>query len=190
MVIVATPTVFSVTSFVAPIADMRYNCDGIRPNGDDKTRIALANESRGGGQVLEIEDNPEHGRPVIESITGHRKDDKDKTLLHMQVYWKNGGVSWEPEKDIQLAAAEVFFEYWSTVEGGRSGAIANKDLWHVLKIEAHRRIGNGCDLEVSWVGSRDRSSEPERTIKEAAPQLVNEYWDSQERHQPSAGRKE
>ncbi|WQF90484.1 Putative Chromo-like domain superfamily protein [Colletotrichum destructivum] len=195
MTIVATPTVFAVTSYVALIADMRCmcsdncpndqtdNCNGARPNADDRKHTAYVNESTGRDQTIEIEDDPKHGRPVMESIIGHRKHQQDETLFQMQIQWTHGEVTWELESKVQLAAAEDLFRYWSSLEGCRSGAMTNKDLWHVLEIEGHKKDGRGFKLKVSWVGSTARSWEPETAIREADPQLVDDYWNSKRRHQ-------
>ncbi|OLN83409.1 hypothetical protein CCHL11_03131 [Colletotrichum chlorophyti] len=124
-------------------------------------------------------DDPKNGVFVLDKIIGHRRDPKDETLFHMQVSWKNDDPTWEPEQIIQEDAAEALFAYWDSVKGGRLGAMTDKGLWHVLKIEKHRKKPSGAvEFLVYWIGSRDRSWEPERQVEQYARQHVADYWTS------------
>ncbi|KAF4874155.1 hypothetical protein CGCSCA1_v006755 [Colletotrichum siamense] len=124
-------------------------------------------------------DDPEKGLFVLDTIIGHRKDPKDKTLFQMHVRWKHDEPSWEPESNIQEDAEEALFEYWDSVKGGRLGAMADKDLWHVLRVEKHKQKPTGkVELYVAWTGSPDRSWEPEENVTQFARELVEDYWAS------------
>ncbi|KAK1975722.1 hypothetical protein LZ30DRAFT_604997 [Colletotrichum cereale] len=116
---------------------------------------------------------------VLEKIIGHRPDPRDKTLFQMQIRWKQGDPTWEPEQTIQEDAEEALFAYWDSVKGGRLGAMADKNLWHVLKIEKHKRKPSGAvHFLVYWIGSPDRSWEPESQVEVYARQHVETYWRS------------
>ncbi|WQF76580.1 Putative chromo/chromo shadow domain, Chromo-like domain superfamily, AT hook, DNA-binding protein [Colletotrichum destructivum] len=125
-------------------------------------------------------DDPKKGIFVLEKIIGHRRDPKDKTLFQMQVSWKNDEPTWEPEQNIQEDAEEALFEYWDSVEGGRLGAMADKNLWHVLRVEKHKKKPSGAiHLLICWVGTPDRSWEPESQVKVYAHQHLEDYWKAQ-----------
>lgn len=124
-------------------------------------------------------DEPHNGQFILDAVNGHRHDPKDKTLFQMQVRWKHDVPSWEPESNIQEDAEEALFAYWDTVEGGRLGAMVDKNLWHVLRVEKHKRKANGkVELLVAWTGSPDRSWEPEEKINQVAKELVEDYWNA------------
>ncbi|KAK1993750.1 hypothetical protein LX36DRAFT_661204 [Colletotrichum falcatum] len=126
-----------------------------------------------------VMDDPKAGIYVIEKIIGHRPDPRDKTLFQMQVGWKSGDPTWEPEQTIQEDAEEALFAYWDGIAGGRLGAMADKDLWHVLRIEKHKQKPSGAvHLLVYWIGSPDRSWEPESQVAVYARQHVENYWRS------------
>ncbi|CCF42821.1 hypothetical protein CH063_02931 [Colletotrichum higginsianum] len=125
-------------------------------------------------------DDPKQGIFVLDKIIGHRRDPKDKTLFQMQVRWKNDEPTWEPEQNIQEDAEEALFEYWDSVEGGRLGAMADKNLWHVLRVEKHKKKPSGAiHLLICWVGTPDRSWEPESQVKVYAHQHLEDYWKAQ-----------
>ncbi|TKW53840.1 hypothetical protein CTA1_7377, partial [Colletotrichum tanaceti] len=125
-------------------------------------------------------DDPKRGVFVLDKILGHRRDPKDKTLFQMQVSWKNDEPTWEPEQNIQEDAEEALFEYWDSVEGGRLGAMADKNLWHVLRVEKHKKKPSGAiHLLICWVGTPDRSWEPESQVKVYAHQHLESYWRAQ-----------
>lgn len=124
-------------------------------------------------------DDPKSGIFVLDKITGHRRDPLDKTLFQMQISWKHDESTWEPEQNIQEDAEEALFEYWDSVKGGRLGAMADKDLWHVLRVEKHKQKPNGTiHLLVYWIGSPDRSWEPESQVEQYARHHVENYWKS------------
>ncbi|KAF9869313.1 chromo domain-containing protein [Colletotrichum karsti] len=127
----------------------------------------------------DMADDPVNGQFVLDTILDHRHDPKDNTLFQMRIRWKHDEPSWEPESNIQEDAEEALFEYWKTVKGGRLGAMVDKNLWHVLKVEKHRQKPNGkVELSVAWTGSPDRSWEPEDNIVQVARELVDDYWNS------------
>ncbi|KAF6815369.1 putative chromo domain-containing protein [Colletotrichum musicola] len=122
-------------------------------------------------------DDPEHGIFVFGSLIGHRHDPDNQTLFQIRVYWTHDAPTWEPESNIQEDAEEALFAYWDAVEGGRIGAMADKNLWHALKVEKHKQEANGSvKLCVSWVGSPERSWEPEGQVLQYARQHVDDYW--------------
>ncbi|KAK2053897.1 hypothetical protein LY76DRAFT_253625 [Colletotrichum caudatum] len=124
-------------------------------------------------------DDPSVGVFVLDKIIGHRPDPRDKTLFQMQVSWKHGDPTWEPEQAIQEDAEEALFAYWDGVKGGRLSAMADKNLWHVLRIEKHKQKPSGAvHFLVYWVGSPDRSWEPESQVEVYARQHVENYWRS------------
>ncbi|KAK2047209.1 hypothetical protein LZ31DRAFT_160942 [Colletotrichum somersetense] len=124
-------------------------------------------------------DDPSAGVFVLDKIIGHRPDPRDKTLFQMQISWKNGEPTWEPEQTIQEDAEEALFAYWDGVKGGRLGAMADKNLWHVLRIEKHKQKPSGAvHFLVYWIGSPDRSWEPESQVEVYARQHVENYWRS------------
>ncbi|TQN67031.1 Chromo domain-containing protein cec-3 [Colletotrichum shisoi] len=141
----------------------------------DPTTDAAADEDHD-----EEADDPKKGVFVLEKIIGHRRDPKDKTLFQMQVRWKNDEPTWEPEQNIQEDAEEALFEYWDSVKGGRLGAMTDKNLWHVLKVEKHKKKPSGAiHLLICWVGTPDRSWEPESQVKVYAHQHLEDYWKAQ-----------
>ncbi|KAF6827705.1 chromo domain-containing protein [Colletotrichum musicola] len=125
----------------------------------------------------DMADDPTNGLFVIEEIYGHRRDPKDKTLFQMHVRWKHDVPSWEPESNIQEDAEDLLFAYWDSVKGGRRAHMADKGLWHALKVEKHRQKAHGVvEVQVAWVGSRDRSWEPEDQVQQYARELLEDYW--------------
>ncbi|KAF6804401.1 chromo domain-containing protein, partial [Colletotrichum plurivorum] len=128
-------------------------------------------------EAAEDVDDPEHGIFVFGSLIGHRHDPDDQTLFQIRVCWTHDAPTWEPESNIQEDAEEALFAYWDAVEGGRIGAMADKNLWHALKVEKHKQEANGSvKLCVSWVGSPERSWEPEGQVLQYARQHVDDYW--------------
>ncbi|GKT52048.1 uncharacterized protein ColSpa_12229 [Colletotrichum spaethianum] len=55
--------------------------------------------------------------------------------------------------------------------------MADKNLWHVLEVEKHKQTshGNVC-LYISWIGSPERSWEPESRMMRVARAIVEDYW--------------
>ncbi|KAH7302902.1 hypothetical protein B0I35DRAFT_197362, partial [Stachybotrys elegans] len=110
----------------------------------------------------------------IDKIVGYRHDADDPTLLDVRVSWKSddpaGDFTWEPESSVQEDAPDVLFRYWRTFKGGRSSVLKDPDMWHILRIEKHRiiRDTNEVELHVAWIGSTQRSWEPEESVAEYA----------------------
>ncbi|KAK2728884.1 putative chromo domain-containing protein [Colletotrichum kahawae] len=142
-------------------------------NGDTTEAIQPADTAEAEDDV----DEPEHGIFILECIINHRPDPDDPTLLQMRVCWTHDKPTWEPESSIQEDAGEALFAYWDTVEGGRAGAMADKNLWHVLKVEKHKQEASGTvKLRVVWVRSLKLTWEPEEKVIQCAPELVDDYW--------------
>ncbi|KAK1658565.1 hypothetical protein BDP55DRAFT_682601 [Colletotrichum godetiae] len=72
------------------------------------------------------------------------------------------------------------FAYWDSLEGGREGAMVDRELRHVFEILSHTRgLGSRIYLEVIWVESPKSSCEPEATIRDADNDILEGYWKSQ-----------
>ncbi|KAL0932199.1 chromo domain-containing protein [Colletotrichum truncatum] len=128
---------------------------------------------------VDMENDAKNGLFVFDGIITHRRDPKDKTLFQLQVRWKHDEPTWEPESNIHEDAEEALFAYWDSVRGGRLGAMADKELWHALRVEKHKQKPNGkVELYVCWTGSRERSWEPEENMLQVARPLVEDYWAS------------
>ncbi|KAF4414544.1 hypothetical protein CFRS1_v015144 [Colletotrichum fructicola] len=160
---VATPATDAAEITVAIAIENRDTTDSIQP--------ADAADAK------DDADDPENGIFVIEAIVGHQRDPDDSTLFQMRVCWMHGKPTWEPESSIQEDAEEALFAYWDTVEGGREGAMVDINLWHVLKVEKHKQEATGTvKLHVAWVGSHERTWEPEDQVLQNARELVDDYW--------------
>ncbi|KAH6972004.1 hypothetical protein EDB80DRAFT_880260, partial [Ilyonectria destructans] len=91
----------------------------------------------------------------IDKILEHRQSAEDPTLLELRISWKTENLAdeftWEPEAN---------------------------DLWHVLHVEGHRLVPSSGDvlLDVAWIGSQQRSWEPEAAVSEYAQEHVDDYW--------------
>jgi hypothetical protein len=119
----------------------------------------------------------------IDKIVDYRHDANDPTLLDVRVSWKSddpaGDFTWETEFDVQEYAPDVLFRYWRTFKGGRSSVLKEPDMWHVFRIEKHQisRGTNEVVLHVAWIGSTQRSWEPEESVAEYAKEHLDEYWE-------------
>ncbi|GKT52902.1 chromo domain-containing protein [Colletotrichum tofieldiae] len=168
---VASPAADDAEINVATATDSADTVEAAAPAQDAAPEAA-------GDEDVEMDD-PKTGVFVLDKIIGHRRDPKDKTLFQMHVSWKNDEPTWEPEQTIQEDAEEALFAYWDSVKGGRLGAMADKNLWHVLKIEKHKQKPSGAvHFLVYWIGSPDRSWEPETQVEVYARQHVEDYWRS------------
>ncbi|KEY72647.1 hypothetical protein S7711_09760 [Stachybotrys chartarum IBT 7711] len=60
----------------------------------------------------------------------------------------------------------------------RSTVLKDPDMWHVLRVEKNRIIQgtNEIVLQVAWIGSTQRSWEPEAAIGGYAEEYMDEYW--------------
>ncbi|KAG7038414.1 chromo domain-containing protein [Colletotrichum scovillei] len=115
----------------------------------------------------------------IATILEHRYDQICDTCFEMRVRWVGGAESWEPEIEVQKHHKMTLFAYWDSLEGGREGAMVDRELWHVFEILSHTRgLGSRIYLEVIWVGSPTSSCEPEATIRNADKKLLEGYWKS------------
>jgi hypothetical protein len=122
------------------------------------------------------------GELEIDKILSCRRNLADPTLLDLQVSWKTndpaGDITWEPESNIQEDAPKALFQYWRTIKGGRSLALKDHDMWHVHRIEKHQVVQgtNKVRLHVYWVGSAQRSWEPEEAVAGYAEEHLEEYF--------------
>ncbi|KAH7124757.1 hypothetical protein EDB81DRAFT_951705 [Dactylonectria macrodidyma] len=119
----------------------------------------------------------------IDKILEHRQSAEDHTLLELRISWKTENLAdeftWEPEANVQEDARTILFKYWRTVKGGRKSAVVDPDLWHVLQVEGHHLVPSSGDvlLDVAWIGSQQRSWEPEAAVSEYAQEHVDDYWE-------------
>ncbi|GKT68696.1 chromo domain-containing protein [Colletotrichum tofieldiae] len=115
----------------------------------------------------------------IKELLGHRRDPTCTTLFEMSVRWEGDEETWEPESNLQEDAPLTLFAYWNSVKGGRESAMVDKELWHVFKVVSHETRPDGIVyLQVAWVGSPDKTWEPEANIRKTAGELVENYWRS------------
>jgi hypothetical protein len=111
-------------------------------------------------------------------IRGHRLSQEDPTLIEVLVTWEKRGSSWVPEGRVQCLDQDSLFRYWSTVKGGRFSILDESDLWHVLRIEDYRisRTTGKVELQITWIGSDERSWELEDDVAVHAEEHVVDYW--------------
>ncbi|KAF6832364.1 chromo domain-containing protein [Colletotrichum plurivorum] len=175
---VAAPTASPTDGGEINVTTTPDNADTIEAESTETAEpAAAATTSAVEDEDEDMADDPTNGLFVIEKIYGHRRDPKDKTLFQMHVRWKHDVPSWEPESNIQEDAEDLLFAYWDSVKGGRRAHMADKGLWHALKVEKHRQKAHGAvEVQVAWVGSRDRSWEPEDQVQQYARELLEDYW--------------
>ncbi|KAF6811510.1 putative chromo domain-containing protein [Colletotrichum sojae] len=175
---VAAPTASPTDGGEINVTTTPENADTIEAESTETAEpAAAATTSAVEDEDEDMADDPTNDLFVIEEIYGHRRDPKDKTLFQMHVRWKHDTPSWEPESNIQEDAEDLLFAYWDSVKGGRRAHMADKGLWHALKVEKHRQKAHGAvEVQVAWVGSRDRSWEPEDQVQQYARELLEDYW--------------
>jgi hypothetical protein len=92
----------------------------------------------------------------------------------------------EPEREIQLGAADLLYDYWQNA-GGRTEVLfhtprdAPPAVYHVFKVLCHEKDPRkGFNFQVQWVGypasPADITVEPEPKLKKIAPTALTEYW--------------
>lgn len=134
-------------------------------------------------------DTPVDTEGEIEKLLKHRRlSDGKVELLVKRVDEPEEGASFEPEEEIQQAAADTLYDYW-TAQGGRTETLFYKDrnappeAYHVFRILGHEKKKGGFQFEVQWVGypatPGNKSSEPEAKLRRICPGLLEEYWESQ-----------
>ncbi|TGJ82754.1 hypothetical protein E0Z10_g6004 [Xylaria hypoxylon] len=127
----------------------------------------------------------------IEKLLKHRMAGDRSGAVELLVQWAGEGeqdATWETEEEIQQDAEEVLYEYWNA-QGGRISALFHKpknappEIYHVFKVLRHEKKNRGgFQFEVQWVGHSaaraDTTMEAETKLKNIAPELLDEYWES------------
>ncbi|KAJ0329224.1 hypothetical protein COL5a_004460 [Colletotrichum fioriniae] len=160
--------------------DAEINVATSTDNADTVEAAPTENSATNAAGDEDVEmDDPKNGMFVFDKILGHRRDPNDKTLFQMHINWKHDDPTWETEQTIHEDAEEALFAYWNSLKGGRLGAMADKNLWHALRVEKHKQKPSGAvQLYVCWIGSPERSWEPESQVEVYARQHVENYWKS------------
>ncbi|KAI8955303.1 hypothetical protein F4801DRAFT_323381 [Xylaria longipes] len=139
-------------------------------------------------EVPEEDTREEH---EIERLLKHRMAGDRSGAVELLVQWANEGeqdATWEAEEEIQQNAAEILYEYWKA-QGGRINALFHKpknappETYHVFKVLRHEKKNRGgFQFEVQWVGHPathgETTMEAETKLKNTAPKLLQEYWES------------
>lgn len=127
----------------------------------------------------------------IAKLLRHRMTNNRSGAIELLVQWVDESeqdATWEAEEEIQQGAEEVLYEYWNT-HGGRTSTLFHKpknappETYYVFKVLRHeKKSRGGFQFEVQWVGysaaSADTTTEPEPKLKNIAPKLLHEYWES------------
>ncbi|KAI1359474.1 hypothetical protein F5Y08DRAFT_349641 [Xylaria arbuscula] len=127
----------------------------------------------------------------ITKLLRHRMTNNRSGAIELLVQWVDESeqdATWEAEEEIQQDAEEVLYEYWNT-HGGRTSTLFYKpkdaplETYYVFKVLRHEKQSRGgFQFEVQWVGhsaaSADTTMEPEPKLKNIAPKLLHEYWES------------
>ncbi|KAM0529309.1 hypothetical protein ACHAPP_009132 [Verticillium nonalfalfae] len=126
--------------------------------------------TKDGAEVFEMKD-----------IVEHRQATDDETLFEVRVKWDTEDpqeqFSWEPEANVQEDAPAALWKYWRSVKGGRAAAMADPDMWHVLHVAGHKVQPDGSVLlHVAWIGSAQKSWEPEDAVRGYGAEHLDEYW--------------
>ncbi|KAL2884326.1 hypothetical protein SGCOL_000267 [Colletotrichum sp. CLE4] len=160
--------------------DAEINVATSTDNADTVEAAPTENAASNAADNEDVEmDDPQNGIFAFDKILGHRRDPNDKTLFQMHINWKHDDPTWETEQTIHEDAEEALFAYWDSLKGGRLGAMVDKNLWHALRVEKHKQKPSGAvQLYVCWIGSPERSWEPEKQVEVYARQHVENYWRS------------
>ncbi|KAJ2967418.1 hypothetical protein NUW58_g10458 [Xylaria curta] len=139
----------------------------------------------------EEEEEEEDAREVHEVARLLKHQMAENGIVKLLVQWVNEGeedATWEAEEEIQQNAEEVLYEYWKA-QGGRVNALfhqprnAPAETYHVFRVLRHEKKNRGgFQFEVQWVGHPatrgETSMEAEPKLKNVAPELLQEYWES------------
>lgn len=108
------------------------------------------------------------------SLLAHRWSGDE---IEIKVNWHGSEPTWEPEFSLHQDAPDALFAYWRT-QGGRPENPRDAGLFDIFAIRKHSR--NKMRLLVEWTGypSEDSTWESKKTVEEAAPELLAEYWES------------
>ncbi|KAH8178115.1 chromo (CHRromatin organization MOdifier) domain-containing protein [Sarocladium implicatum] len=133
---------------------------------DKKITEAPASEDQ---EAPAVAKDGDEGFWAIDEITAHRWNGDD---IELEVHWEGGDVSWEPEANLQRDVPNLLFSYWAKA-GGHPEHPDGSDMFTIFAV--HKARKRGQELLVEWLGYKDKSWEPRSTVKEAAPELLEEF---------------
>ncbi|KAF2963169.1 hypothetical protein GQX73_g10412 [Xylaria multiplex] len=181
--------------------------DGPPPQGKGKVKQTVtrsAQQTRGevggrekqeeNGEQEQQEEEPEEDtreEHEIAKLLEHRMTSNGSGAVELLVQWVDEGeqdATWEAEDEIQQGAEELLYKYWDA-QGGRIRALFHKpknappEIYHVFKVLRHEKKNRGgFQFEIQWVGHSaaraDTTMEAETKLKNIAPELLREYWES------------
>ncbi|KAI0532732.1 hypothetical protein GGR58DRAFT_507106 [Xylaria digitata] len=150
-------------------------------------------QEENGEQERQEEEREEDTREEheIAKLLDHRMTSDRSGAVELLVQWVGEGeqdATWEAEDEIQQGAEELLYKYWDA-QGGRISALFHKpknappEIYHVFKILRHEKKNRGgFQFEIQWVGHSaaraDTTMEAETKLKNIAPELLREYWES------------
>ncbi|KAF5577904.1 chromo domain-containing protein [Fusarium pseudoanthophilum] len=143
-------------------------------NGTEKTLEEQPEEAH---FEEEVEDDREY---EFVRIADHRwvKDEKEN-MIELLIQWKDGENSWVSEELLHTDNRQALFAYWRSQPGGRPKNPEDDDVYQVFAIRKHR-VRNGVpQVMVEWLGydTPENTWEDQDSIEEAAPKLVDAYFD-------------
>ncbi|KAG9497215.1 hypothetical protein J7337_012007 [Fusarium musae] len=114
-------------------------------------------------------------------IADHRwvEDEKKENMIELLIQWKDGENSWVSEELLHTDNRQALFAYWRSQPGGRPKNPEDDDVYQVFAIRKHR-VRNGVpQVLVEWLGydTPENTWENQDSIEEAAPKLVDAYFD-------------
>lgn len=134
---------------------------------------APANEIHDDGSELDgygtaEEQNAEEQR-MLTGLADHRWYDGE---IQVNVEWRGGALTWEPERNVHLDAPEILFEYWDA-QGERPTNPEDPESFDIVAIRGHSKRR----LLVEWTGypPSENTWLPRKELKETAPDVVEEY---------------
>ncbi|KAF5965828.1 chromo domain-containing protein [Fusarium coicis] len=146
-------------------------------NGTEKTLEEQPEEAHLEEEEEEVEDDRLY---EFVRIADHRwvKDEKDN-MIQLLIHWKDGENSWVSEELLHTDNRQALFAYWRSQPGGRPKNPEDDDVYRVFAIRKHR-VRNGVpQVLVEWLGydTPENTWEDQDSIEEAAPKLVDAYFD-------------
>lgn len=97
--------------------------------------------------------------------------------IEIEVEWEKGPPTWEQERHLHEDALEFLLAYWRD-QGGRPPNPRDPELYDIFAVRKHSR--NKKKVCVEWVGfpKRDMTWLATSVVKDTAPGLLDEYWES------------
>ncbi|KAF5715397.1 chromo domain-containing protein [Fusarium mundagurra] len=117
----------------------------------------------------------------FERIADHRwvENEKKEKEIELLMQWTDGETSWVSEELLHTDNRQALFAYWRSQPGGRPTNPEDDDVYRVFAIRKHR-VRNGVpQVLVEWLGydTPENTWEDQDSIEEAAPKLVDAYFD-------------